>query len=124
MTVEMFCDFFLTIKGLREGLKRNINKNHANKKNAPQSCVIAMESFEACSGMLSTQKVSTNDKQEAKRKIASDVKEVETQHKISETNFAAPPRPSILLKHSANSGLETDLANLSSYSSVVKMKII
>ena len=49
------------------------------------------------SGMPSTQKASINDKQEVKHKLASDVKEVETQHKISETNFATPPRPSKLL---------------------------
>ena len=89
-----------------------------------QSCMITMELFEACSGMLSNQKVSIDDKQEAKIKLASDVEEVETQHNISETNFAPLPRPSKLLKHSTNSGFEAGPITLSSYSSVIKIKMI
>ena len=75
------------------------------KKIMLQSYVITMESFETCNNMLSAQKVLISGKQEAKRKLTSDVKEVETQHNAGETNFAAPQRPSKLLKHSANSGL-------------------
>ena len=86
--------------------------------------MIAMDLLETCSGMLSNQKVSINDKQEVTIKLASDMKEVETQHNISETNFAPLPRPSKLLKHSTNSGLEAGPITLSSYSSVIKIKMI
>ena len=44
------------------------------------------------------------------------------QHNIGETNFTVPSRPSKLLKHSRNLGLEADPTTLSSCSSTVKMK--
>ena len=63
MKVKLFQDFFHTIKGLCEGLKENINNKNANNKITSQSHVIAMESFEACNNVISTQKVLINDEQ-------------------------------------------------------------
>ena len=62
MKIKLFQDFFPTIKGLCEGLKDNINNTNANNKITPQSHVIAMESFEACNNVISTQKLLINDK--------------------------------------------------------------
>ena len=60
--------------------------------------MIAIESFEACSNMLSTQKVLIDDEQEAKLKLTSDMKEMEMQCKIDDANVAALLRPYNLLK--------------------------
>ena len=97
---------------------------HDNTRNeiAPQSCVIAMESLEECSNVISSQKALRNEKQEAKRKLVPGVKEVEMQHEIGETNFTTPPTSSKLLKHSTNLGSEVDPNALSSHSPTVKMK--
>ena len=88
----------------------------------PQSLVIAMESCEACSNMISSQKGLLSDNQEAKRKLTSDTKEVEMQCKIGETNFTVPLRLSESLKRDTNLGSEADPTILPSCSSNIKMK--
>ena len=110
---------FPSVKGLHDGLKESVSNDNASNKVVPQSCVVAMESFEACNSVLSTQKKMIDENQESKRKLASDAKDVETQHEIGETNFITLPRPSKILKHSASLGLEADPTTSSSWSSTM-----
>ena len=50
-----------------------------------------------------------------------DMKEVEVQCKIGETNFAMRLRPSMFSKHGANLGSEADPTILPSHSSTIKI---
>ena len=62
MIVKIFNEFFPIIKGLCEELKENVNNNDANTNISPESCMIYMESFEACKNIISTYKASINRK--------------------------------------------------------------